>query len=168
MPTMQRSSSSVFQAVVSPCVPVNTPPSGGPTSSPKMSVTPSRVSPTWSAMRMAWIIVAMSGLALAADEVLVREDVLPHRAGRRVRLAAHHLAGVEQLLRVRGAQLIDPRARDELAILERGLEALEAIDLAFDQVGAAGRRVAAQAGHHGLEEVRLWLGAHVVGGGLQR
>ena len=35
----------------------NTPPSGGPTSSPKMSVTPSLVSPTWSAMRMAWIIV---------------------------------------------------------------------------------------------------------------
>ena len=43
-----------------------------PTSSPKISVTPSLDSPTWSAMRMAWIIVAMSGLP--ADEVLARED----------------------------------------------------------------------------------------------
>src|ERR1051325_9953297 len=111
MPTMPRSSSGLFHAVVSPWVPVNTPPSGGPTSSPKMSVTPSRVSPTWSAMRMAWIIVAMSGLALAADEVLVREDVLPHRAGRRVRLAAHHLGGLGALPRGAGCPAVAPPTR---------------------------------------------------------
>src|SRR5215813_6279341 len=100
---MPRSSSGVFHAVSRPCVPVNTPPSGGPTSSPKMSVTPSRDSPTWSAMRMAWIMVAMSVLR---DEVAVGEDVVPGRARLRMRLAADALAGLEQLLGVAGAQLL--------------------------------------------------------------
>jgi hypothetical protein len=45
VPMMPRSSSGEFQAVRSPCVQVKTPPSGGPTSSPKMSVTPSCSSP---------------------------------------------------------------------------------------------------------------------------
>ncbi len=49
----------VFQAVLRPCVCVKTPPRGAPTSSPKMSVTPSRCSPTWSAIRMACTMVAI-------------------------------------------------------------------------------------------------------------
>src|SRR4051812_10280250 len=149
---MPRSSSGVFHAVSSPWVPVNTPPSGGPTSSPKMSVTPSRDSPTWSAIRIAWIIVAMSGVL--GDEVSIREDVIVDRARWGMGLAADALAGVEQLLGVRGAQRVDLRAGQELALLERGLEALEAVDLADDQVGAAGRRVTAQARYHGLEQIR--------------
>jgi hypothetical protein len=56
---MPRSSSGVFHAVLRPWVPVNTPPSGGPTSSPKMSVTPSRDSPTCSASRIAWIMLGI-------------------------------------------------------------------------------------------------------------
>ena len=44
-------------------VAVNTPPSGGPTSSPKTSVTPSFSSPTWSAMRTACTTVAMAQLS---------------------------------------------------------------------------------------------------------
>src|SRR5690349_23135700 len=96
---MPRSSSGVFHAVSRPCVPVNTPPSGGPTSSPKMSVTPSRDSPTWRARRMAWIIVAIS--ALPADVVLVREHVLPDRARRGLRLVADAPVRLEQLLGVR-------------------------------------------------------------------
>src|SRR3954468_23674651 len=113
---MPRSSSGVFHAVLSPWVPVNTPPSGGPTSSPKMSVTPRRDSPTWSAMRIAWIIVAIS--ALPGDDVLVGEHVVPDRLRIRVRLAAHVLRGLGELVRVRVAQLLDLRARQELAILE--------------------------------------------------
>src|SRR5215470_11613215 len=105
MPTMPRSSSGVFHAVVRPCVPVNTPPSGGPTSSPKMSVTPSRVSPTWSAMRIAWIIVAMS--SAPSNEVLVGEDVLPDRPRRRVRLVADPAARLDELADVGIAQLLD-------------------------------------------------------------
>ena len=57
----------VFHVVSRPCVAVNTPPSGGPTSSPKMSVTPSLVSPTCSAMRTAWTIVAISALHPCSD-----------------------------------------------------------------------------------------------------
>src|ERR1041385_7916687 len=114
---MPRSSSGLFHAVSRPWVPVNTPPSGGPTSSRKMSVTPSRDSPTWSAMRIAWIIVAMSGVL--GDEVSVREDVIVDRARRGMRLIADALAGVEQLLGVRGAQLVHVRPGQELALLER-------------------------------------------------
>src|ERR1044071_10412747 len=105
MPAMPRSPSGVFHAVVRACVPVNTPASGGPTSSPKMSVTPSRVSPTWSAMRIAWIMVAMS--ALASDEVLVAEHVVEDRGGRGVRFAADAAAGLEELVGVLLAQLVE-------------------------------------------------------------
>ena len=51
--SMPRSSSGEFQAVLSPCVAVKTPPSGGPTSSPKTSVTPRCSSPKWRARRTA-------------------------------------------------------------------------------------------------------------------
>src|SRR5688572_1215621 len=106
---MPRSSSGVFHAVVRPCVPVNTPPSGGPTSWPKMSVTPSRVSPTCKAIRMAWIIVVIS--ALPADVVLVREHVVVDLVHRRLRLVADALGGFAELERVLLAQLIHLRTR---------------------------------------------------------
>src|SRR5580698_10320452 len=104
MPTMPRSSSGVFHAVLRPCVPVNTPPSGGPTSSPKMSVTPSLLSPTCSAMRIAWI---MLGMSLTSDEVLVGEHVAVDLAWLRRGLVCDPLARVEQLLVVLLAQLVD-------------------------------------------------------------
>src|SRR5262249_53838481 len=132
---MPRSSSGEFHAVSSPWVPVNTPPSGGPTSSPKMSVTPSPGSPTCSAMRIAWIIVAIS--VLPTHQVLVGEHVLPHRARLGMRLGAHPLARLGELQRVGLAQLIHVRAGQQLAILEHLLEPLEAVDLALDQVRAA-------------------------------
>src|SRR6185312_12151365 len=97
---MPRSSSGVFHAVSMPCVPVNTPPSGGPTSSPKISVTPCRVSPTWSAMRMAWIIVAIA-LLLTRDDVLLGEHVIPDVAAFGLRLATHALGSLGQLVRDR-------------------------------------------------------------------
>src|ERR1043166_9644785 len=88
-PMMPRSSSGEFHAVFRPCVAVKTPPSGGPTSSPKMSVTPRRVSPTWSAMRIACTIVDIDfpfgqcfasvlerGAVRAPDDVHVGEDVV--------------------------------------------------------------------------------------------
>src|SRR5438309_498259 len=81
--------------------PVNTPPSGGPTSSPKISVTPSRDSPTCSAMRIAWIIVATSALTFAR-----REHVLPDRLRRRLRLRADPLGRLGELVDVLRAQLI--------------------------------------------------------------
>src|SRR4051812_4014046 len=99
VPTMPRSSSGEFHAVFSPCVAVKTPPRGGPTSSPNTSVTPMRSSPTWSAMRIAWTIVAMAELRLPSDLVLLGEDVVPDRSGRRLRLLPHALARVEELLR---------------------------------------------------------------------
>src|SRR3954469_21251031 len=163
---MPRSSSGVFHAVSRPCVPVNTPPSGGPTSSPKMSVTPSRDSPTWSAMRIAWIIVAIS--VLPGHDVLVREHVVPDRLRIRVWLAAYALRCLGELVRVRVAQLLDLRARDQLAILELLLPDVEAVDLVLREVRAARRRVPAQPRHHRLEQVRLPLGAHVVDRLLQR
>src|SRR5688500_16436461 len=123
---MPRSSSGVFHAVSRPWVPVNTPPSGGPTSSPKMSVTPSFDSPTWSAMRIAWIIVVMS--ALSADEVLVRERVVPDRLRARRLFVPDALARLGELIRVLRAQLVDLRARHQLALLERVLELLDAVD----------------------------------------
>src|SRR5215831_4538642 len=125
---MPRSSSGEFHAVSRPWVPVNTPPSGGPTSSPKMSVTPSRDSPTCSAMRIAWIIVAMS--RLPADQVAVGEHVVPHRARRGMRLGPHALARLGELLGIGLAQLVHVRAGQQLAILEHPLEALDAVDLA--------------------------------------
>src|SRR5690242_19504022 len=100
---MPRSSSGVFHAVCRPCVPVKTPPSGGPTSSPKMSVTPSRLSPTCSAMRMAWIIVDIS--VLPRDEVLVGEHVVVDRLGLGLRLGAHDARRLRQLVGVARAQL---------------------------------------------------------------
>src|SRR5690242_6583235 len=132
---MPRSSSGVFHAVSSPWVPVNTPPSGGPTSSPKMSVTPSRLSPTCSAIRMAWIIVAIS--ALPAHVVLVGEHVVVDRLRVGLRLVPHLLGGLGQLLRVVRAELVHLRAGQQRALLERLLETLEAIDLALDEVRAA-------------------------------
>src|SRR5581483_6755152 len=107
VPMMPRSSSGEFQAVLSPCVPVNTPPSGGPTSSPKMSVTPSLVSPTRSAMRIAWIIVGMS--VLPAHVVLVGEHVVEDVARLGLRLVAHALGRLAELVRVGLAQLVDLR-----------------------------------------------------------
>src|SRR5688500_15538023 len=145
---MPRSSSGVFHAVSRPWVPVNTPPSGGPTSSPKMSVTPSLVSPTCKAMRMAWIIVAIS--VLPGDVVLVGEHVVVDRLGGRLRLVAYALRGLAELLRVVRAQLIHLSARQQRARLELLLERLEAIDLALDEVRAARRRVTAEARHHRL------------------
>src|SRR5579859_357477 len=103
-PTMPRSSSGVFHAVLRPCDCVKTPPSGGPTSSPKMSVTPRRSSPTWSARRMAWTRVATSAPPVGAvgravaHAVDVGEDVPPDVLARRLRLLAHALARLEQLL----------------------------------------------------------------------
>src|SRR6185295_1133381 len=143
---MPRSSSGVFHAVVSPWVPVNTPPSGGPTSWPKMSVTPSRVSPTWSAMRMVWIIVAMS--AVASDQVAVGEHVFPDRARLGARLVADLAARLDQRGVVGVTQPLDLGARHHLALLERALEPLETVDLVLREVGAARRRVAAQPRHH--------------------
>src|ERR1700756_1792973 len=101
VPTTPRSSSGEFQAVFSPCVAVNAPPSGGPTSSPKMSVTPCRSSPTCSARRIAWTSVAMSARPVALLRALVHqvalgEDVLPDVLPRRLRLLAHPLARLEQ------------------------------------------------------------------------
>src|SRR6476659_7209073 len=151
---MPRSSSGEFQVVLSPWVPVNTPPSGGPTSSPKMSVTPSRVSPTCSAIRIAWIIVAMSG-------VLPGEHVVEDRVRLGRRLGAHALRRLAELPGVAIAQLVDLRARQQRARAQLALEPIEAVELVLDRVRAARRRVAAQPGHHRLEQVRLALAPHV-------
>src|SRR5437879_4169643 len=64
MPMMPRSSRGVFQAFLSPCVAVNTPPNGGPTSSPKTSVTPRCSSPKWRAIRTDCTIVPSQDLCL--------------------------------------------------------------------------------------------------------
>src|SRR5262245_23636700 len=132
---MPRSSSGVFHAVSSPCVPVNTPPSGGPTSSPKMSVTPSLCSPTCSAMRMAWIIVAIS--VLPAHVVLVGKHVVVDRLRRRLRLVTHLLGRLAELRSVARTQLIDLRSGQQRPRFELLLERLEAIELALDQIRAA-------------------------------
>src|SRR6185503_21132057 len=85
---MPRSSSGEFQERSSPCVAVNTPPSGGPTSSPKISVTPSFCSPWWRAMRMACAMLAMSAASLGRirGRQAVGEHVLPDRLDGRERL----------------------------------------------------------------------------------
>src|SRR5437773_10890203 len=79
---MPRSSSGEFQAVLRPCVAVNAPPSGGPTSSPKISVTPCRSSATCSAIRMAWTM-------LLTHEILLAADVIEDRLRTRLRLIFH-------------------------------------------------------------------------------
>src|SRR5690348_3753701 len=163
---MPRSSSGEFHAVSRPCDPVNTPPSGGPTSSPKMSVTPCRDSPTCRAMRMAWIIVAIS--ALPADVVLVREHVVPDVAAFRLRLGADALRRVSELVRDVLAHLRHLRARQQRPGLEALLDDIEAVDLVLDEVRAARARVAAQARHHRLEQVRLALLADIVHRRLER
>src|SRR5882672_2117371 len=122
VPTMPRSSSGEFHDVLSPCDCVNTPPSGGPTSCPNTSVTPRRSSPTCSASRIAWTTVAISVhpvlaargpasfrpfVALAALGVHVLVDLVALR----LRLLAHLLARLEELLRVLRAELVHLGAR---------------------------------------------------------
>src|SRR5579859_4475609 len=133
-----------------------------------MSVTPRRSSPTWSARRMAWTRVATSAPPVGAvgravaHAVDVGEDVPPDVLARRLRLLAHALARLEQLLGVPGAQLVHRRARHQLALLEALLGQRDAVGLLGDEVGPRGRRVAVEARDHRLEEERLSLGAHVL------
>src|ERR1700722_10780654 len=138
VPTMPRSSSGEFQAVFRPCDCVNTPPSGGPTSCPKTSVTPRRSSPTCSASRIAWTSVATSvhpvlraartatlgaRFALAARiarsvRVAFGVDVLVDLVAAGLRLFAHLLARLEELLRVLRSQLVHLGARHDATLLE--------------------------------------------------
>src|SRR5437762_1349088 len=143
-PTMPRSSSGVFQAVLRPWVAVKAPPSGGPTSSPKMLVTPWRSSATCSAMRMACTM-------LLTDEVPLAEDVVEDALRVRHRLLAHPLVRLLHLQRVARAQLVHLRAGQHAALLQSLLEAHQAVGLVVDAVGARGGAVAVQARDHRLE-----------------
>src|SRR5438552_5038618 len=152
---MPRSSSGEFQAVLRPWVAVNAPPSGGPTSSPKMSVTPCRSSATCSAIRMAWTM-------LLTHKILLAEDVVEDRLRIRLWLLFH--------LAVRGGklgvelrpQLVHLRAAEQAALLEAALESDQAVGLVEDLVGARRTGVPVQPREHGFQQEGLALGADVL------
>src|SRR4051812_36969453 len=107
-------------------------------------------------MRMAWTIVAMC-LPLPLGK-----DVLPDRLWAWRSFLADPLRCLEQLLSEARAHLVHLRTRSELPILELFFEAHEAIGLVLHEVSARSARVSVKARDHGLEEVRLALGADVV------
>src|SRR5580658_3186501 len=173
VPMMPRSSSGVFHAVFRPWDWVKTPPSGGPTSWPKTSVTPRRSSPTCSARRIAWTTVAIRRFLPRALGVGFRRAVslgkyvLPDVFALRLRLVADALARVEQLLRVLASKRVHRLPCEDPALLELVLEENQAIGLVGDEVGTGRRRMAIQARDHGFEKQGPALGAHVVHGLLQ-
>src|SRR5437764_735470 len=95
-----RSSSGEFHAVFSPWVAVNAPPSGGPTSSPKTSVTPRFSSASWRPIRMACAVLALVGGGdpppVVGDHDQQRELLplarAPHQAGGEVALRRSRVA----------------------------------------------------------------------------
>ena len=82
----------------------------------------------------------------------------------RLRLLAHPLARLEELLRILRPQLVHLRARQDSPLLQLLLEGREAVDLLRDEVRARRRRVSVEPRDHHLEQERAPLGAHVVHG----
>src|SRR3982751_101368 len=117
---MPRSSSGEFHAHLTPCVAVNAPPSGGPTSSPNTSVSPWRSSATCSAIRIACTMFDMA--SALPDHVVVGEDVIVDGLAVGLRLEAHPLVGLLELHREARAQVVHLLARADPALLELALE----------------------------------------------